>query len=180
MERTRIEIIDRPLHIFGRSAAASGAGLVLTGCPPPPSRPAWSTLDAIHHIYAIKIPKLVIVFRIERETPQWWFYCAAINSFWDMDALSWNIADFVRVWPLTSHNWVTYWPRIIKNAPPIASAHGEQSVGFLPLISMTLSSETRGGVIPAYPIVPSRMAEQPVPARVLCYAWRLRFSSSIG
>ena len=35
-------------------------------------------------------------------------------GFGDMDLEIWKIADFGKIWPLTSHNWAKVWPRVKK------------------------------------------------------------------
>ena len=57
---------------------------------------------------------------------------------------SWKTVDFMKIWLLTSQNWVKYWPRV-KNAPPIASTHREQSAVFS-LSSTTFTFEKRRGL----------------------------------
>ena len=72
------------------------------------------------------------------------FQVATIFSFWDSIKYSWKSVDFAKIWPLTSHNWVTYWPRIPKR-----STNREQSSirsrRLFRLSSKTLSFEARGG-----------------------------------
>ena len=56
-----------------------------------------------------------IICRIERGTRWWRFHAATIDSFDAIDSWSWKIMKFAKIWPLTCHNWVKYWPRTKNN-----------------------------------------------------------------
>ena len=49
-----------------------------------------------------------ILHKIERGTRWWKFRFDKANIFLYMDLLSWRVADFVKIWPLTSCDWVKY------------------------------------------------------------------------
>ena len=69
----------------------------------------------MHHSYSITIQKEHA--NLWKNTPgtRWWrVHNTVINNFRDIDLWIWNIAEFVYIWPLTFHNWVRYWPGIIK------------------------------------------------------------------
>ena len=56
--------------------------------------------------------------------------------------LSWNIAYFQKIWTLTSHNWIKYWPKII-NTKQIVRTPQKQFV-IIQINPMMLRFETHG------------------------------------
>ena len=61
-----------------------------------------------------------------------------------MALLSWKIADFPKIWPLTSHNWVKLWPTVKKRANN--REYSSRAIRwYFPLSSTTLSLEMPSG-----------------------------------
>ena len=78
---------------------------------------------------------------------------------------SWKIVDFAKIWPLTSHNWVKYWPRTKKRTTN--REYSSRAIRwFFPLSSTTLSFETRGGVASTPPPARPRYENRRARARV--------------
>ena len=86
-----------------------------------------------------------ILCRIERGTRWWRFHAATIDSFDAIDSWSWKIMEFAKIWPLTCHNWVKYWPRT-KNNTTNREYSARAICWSFPRSSTTLRLETpRGG-----------------------------------
>ena len=73
------------------------------------------------------------------------FHAATIDSFDAIDSWSWKIMEFAKIWPLTCHNWVKYWPRT-KNNTTNREYSARAICWSFPRSSTTLRLETpRGG-----------------------------------
>ena len=73
------------------------------------------------------------------------FHAATIDSFDAIDSWSWKIMEFAKIWPLTCHNWVKYWPRT-KNNTTNREYSARAICWSFPRSSKTLRLETsRGG-----------------------------------
>ena len=76
---------------------------------------------------------------------RWWrFQAATIDSFADMDSQSWKIIEFPKIWHLTCHNWIKYWPRT-KNNTTNREYTARAICWPFPLSSTTLRLETPRG-----------------------------------
>ena len=95
-------------------------------------------------LYALNIqPRCIKTLQIRR----WWrSHAATINSFGDTDSWSWKIMEFPKIWLLTCHNWVKYWPRT-KNNTTKREYSAREIRCFFPRSSTTLRLETPRGVL---------------------------------
>ena len=82
--------------------------------------------------------------RIERGTRWWRSHAVTLDSFADMDSWSWKIIEFPKIWPLTCHNWVKYWPRT-KNNTTNREYSARAICWSFPLSSTTIRLETPKG-----------------------------------
>ena len=74
--------------------------------------------------------------------------------------------EFAKIWPLTCHNWVKYWPRT-KNNTTNREYSARAICWSFPRSSTTLRLETpRGGVAPTPPPTPAKVANHRLRARV--------------
>ena len=112
-----------------------------------------SFMSTIHPKYSTEMhQKHNILRRIERGTRWWRFHAATIDSFDAIDSWSWKIMEFAKIWPLTCHNWVKYWPRT-KNNTTNREYSARAICWSFPRSSTTLRLETpRGGVAPTPPL----------------------------
>ena len=105
-----------------------------------------SFMSTIHPKYTNRdASKHNILCRIERGARWWRFHAATIDSFDAIDSWSWKIMEFAKIWPLTCHNWVKYWPRT-KNNTTNREYSARAIYWSFPRSSTTLRLETpRGG-----------------------------------
>ena len=73
-----------------------------------------------------------------------------MDSFDAIDSWSWKIMEFAKIWPLTCHNWVKYWPRT-KNNTTNREYSARANCWSFPRSSTTLRLETPRGVAPTPP-----------------------------
>ena len=88
-----------------------------------------------------------ILCKIEWGTRWWRFHAATIDSFDAIDSWSWKIMEFAKIWHLTCHNWVKYWPRTKNNTTNREYSARAICWSFL-RSSTTLGLETPRGVAP--------------------------------
>ena len=83
-----------------------------------------------------------------------------------MDSQSWKIIDFPKMWPLTCHNWVKYWPRT-KNNTSNREYSARAICWSFPLSSTTLRLETprEGGRTNKPPVRP-KVVKHRIRARI--------------
>ena len=127
-----------------------------------------SFMSTIHPKYTNRdASKHNILCRIERGTRWWRFQAATIDSFDAIDSWSWKIMEFAKIWPLTCHNWVKYWPRT-KNNTTNREYSARAIYWSFPRSSTTLRLETpRGGSHqPPPPPTPAKVAKHRLRARV--------------
>ena len=73
--------------------------------------------------------------------------------------------EFAKIWPLTCHNWVKYWPRTKNNTTNREYSARAICWSFL-RSSTTLRLETPRGVAPTPPPTPAKVANHRLRARV--------------
>ena len=77
--------------------------------------------------------------------------CRYDRYFDAIDSWSWKIVEFAKIWPLTCHNWVKYWPRT-KNNTTNREYSARAICWSFPWSSTTPRLEMpRGGVAPPPP-----------------------------
>ena len=105
-----------------------------------------SFMSTIHPKYSTEMHQNTTFYAELNGGTRWWmFHAATIDSFDAIDSWSWKIMEFAKIWPLTCHNWVKYWPRT-KNNTTNREYSARAICWSFPRSSTTLRLETpRGG-----------------------------------